>query len=483
MKIGYDGFFKDVNPAWERVLGWTPQDLIHKRYLDFVHPDDRLATARELQRLNEGEPQARLENRFLCKDGTYHAFSWVVVGTQDRSAFYAVAHDETERRRLENQFHQAQRAEVLGRLAGGIAHDFNNLLGVILGFCELLRDRIGGDPVAAQHLDQIQKAGQTSAELTRQLLAYSRRQPLVPQVLDLNDVLAGMEKMLRRVIGEDIELLLFPAADLGRVKVDRGQLEQVILNLAVNAREAMPTGGALTMETQNTTLDESYAHQHPGVSPGPYVMLAISDTGHGMDSATQAQVFEPLFTTKTQGTGLGLATVYGIVKQSGGFIWVYSEPGKGAAFKVYFPQVHEKLSVRLPQVARMPAVGSETLLLVEDSDALRSLTRRFLEQAGYRVLEASSGAEALRVAQVTLGPIDCLITDVVMPGCSGKQLAEQLVRIRPNVKILYMSGYTNNVIMHHGVLDEGINLLSKPFSRETLLHTVRETLDSSRPVD
>jgi PAS domain S-box-containing protein len=478
VKIGYDGFFKDVNPAWERVLGWSPQDLVNRRYLDFIHAEDRETTARELQRLNEGEPHVRLENRFRCKDGAYRSLSWVFVGTQDRNAFYAVAHDETERRQLEVQFYQAQRTEALGRLAGGIAHDFNNLLGVILGFCEFLQDRVRGDEAARRHLEQIQKAGQSAAQLTRQLLAYSRRQPLAPQVLNTNDVLSGMEKILRRVIGEDIELFLFPAADLGRVKVDPGQLEQVILNLAVNAREAMPRGGVLTIETLNTTLDESYAQGHAGVNPGDYVMLVISDTGVGMDSATQARVFEPFFTTKEQGTGLGLATVYGIVKQSGGFIWVYSEPGKGTTFKIYFPRTHEELAIRGPEAVQPPSGGTETILLVEDSDALRSLSRQILEQAGYRVLEAGSAAEAMRFAQSHPASIHCLLTDVVMPGYSGKHFAEQLARISPRTKTLYMSGYTDNVIMHHGVLEDGVRLLCKPFSRETLLQKIRETLDS-----
>jgi PAS domain S-box-containing protein len=478
MKIGYDGFFREVNPAWERVLGWTPQELVGRRYLDFIHPDDREATARALQLLNEGERSLRLENRFACRDKTFRTLSWVFVSTPDQEAFHAVAHDETERRRLEEQFHQAQKTEALGRLAGGIAHDFNNLLGVILGFCQLLHERIGSDEVAQKHLEQIQKAGQSGAQLTRQLLAYSRRQPLAPQVLNLNDVLAGLEKILRRVIGEDVELLLFPGPQLGRVKVDPGQLEQVIMNLAVNAREAMPSGGSLSIETLNVKLNGEYARTHPGVNAGNYVMLAISDTGAGMDAATQARVFEPFFTTKPHGTGLGLATVYGIVKQSGGFIWLYSEPGKGTTFKIYFPTTLEAPSLRPPETHASPTLGTETILLTEDSDALRYLAQQFLERAGYTVLEAQNAIEALRIAQKHPQPIHLLLTDVVMPGYSGKKLAEQLARISPGIKTLYMSGYTENVIMHHGILNAGVTLLSKPFTRETLLQKVRETLDS-----
>ncbi|HXE76486.1 MAG TPA: ATP-binding protein [Candidatus Xenobia bacterium] len=481
MRIGYEGVLESADPAWAKVLGWTPAELVGKHFLDFIHPEDQSTAARELQRLREGEPSVRFENRFRSSDGAYRTFSWVLVRLEDRPAFYAVAHDETDRLRLEKQFHQAQKMEAMGRLAAGIAHDFNNLLGVILGFSELLRDRVAGDGTSQNYVEQIHKAGQSAAHLTRQLLAYSRRQALVPQVLCLNTVLSNMRGILRRLIGEDVELLLFPAANLGRVKVDRGQIEQVILNLAANAREAMPQGGTLTIETANATLDDSYSRSHPAVGPGSYVMLTVSDTGLGMDATTQARVFEPFFTTKQQGSGLGLATVYGIVKQSGGFVWVYSEPGKGTTFKIYFPQTQEELAGRAPEVVQPAKGGAETILLVEDSESLRSLTQQFLKEAGYRVLEAGGPAEALRIAQHNPDPIHLLVTDVVLPGGSGKQLADQLTRLSPTTKVLYVSGFTDNVISHHGVLNEGIRLLSKPFSRGDLLLSVRQALDS--PVD
>ncbi|HWP84196.1 MAG TPA: ATP-binding protein [Terriglobia bacterium] len=480
MRIDNDGFFRDLNPAWLGVLRWGKEDLLGRRFLDFIHPEDQRMTTLELQRLKEGDPSARITNRFRCKDGSYRVFSWLMVAVPQENCIYAVVQDETERQLLENHFHQNQRMEAMGRLAGGIAHDFNNLLGVILGYTDLMLESVGTDEVARSRLEQIRKAGRSAANLTRQLLAFSRRQSLQPKVLDINEVLSSMEEILRRLLGEDIELLLFPAKDLGRTKVDPGQLEQIILNLAANAREAMPTGGTLTIDTANTAFDDSYVKMHPGTVPGPYVMMAISDTGVGMDAATQARVFEPFFTTKQQGAGLGLATVYGIVKQSGGFIWVYSEPRKGTTFKVYFPRVYESKESWSEAAAPPLRGGTETLLVVEDSDALRALFREFLESGGYQVLDASNGVEALRIAQQSQSPIHALVTDVVMPQMSGRQLAEQLHRFRPGIKVLYVSGYTNNVIAKRWVVEEGVELLFKPFTKEALLQKIRQVLDSDR---
>jgi two-component system cell cycle sensor histidine kinase/response regulator CckA len=385
---------------------------------------------------------------------------------------------EEEKRVLEEQFRQAQKMEAVGQLAGGVAHDFNNLLGVISGYSELLLEDTQ-DVKLRQQIEEIQKAGQRATALTRQLLAFSRKQILEARVLDLNGIISDIGKMLHRLIGEDVKLVLVAAPDLGKVKADPGQIEQVILNLAINSRDAMPKGGNLTIETTNVELDESYAHAHVGVVPGQYVMLAVSDTGEGMDADTLLRIFEPFFTTKKQGTGLGLATVYGIVKQSGGNIWVYSEPGRGTTFKVYFPRVDLKAEVTGVPVSQETAPGgSETILLVEDSQPLRVVAREFLERAGYAVLEVLDGSEAVRIAEQREAPIHLLLTDVVMPDISGRVVAEQVRSHHPETKVLYMSGYTDDAIIHYGVLEEGVALLPKPFTRGALIRKVRQVLDT-----
>jgi signal transduction histidine kinase len=381
----------------------------------------------------------------------------------------------------QDQLRQAQKMEAVGRLAGGVAHDFNNLLTAITGYSDLLMsDLAEGDPRRAD-LEQIKHAADRAAGLTRQLLAFSRRQVLQPRVLDLNVVITDVEKMLRRVIGEDIDLVTIPGSALGRVKADPGQLDQVILNLAVNARDAMPEGGKLTIETANVELDGAYALRHIAVRPGPYVMLAVSDTGCGMDAEILARLFEPFFTTKEvgKGTGLGLATVYGIVTQSGGSISVYSEPGRGTTFKMYLPRVKEAVETRVVVASPdTPVRGSETILVVEDEEAVRSLARLVLERKGYTVLEARHGTEALRVSERHEGPIALVLTDLVMPGLGGRELAGRLATVRPDTKVLYMSGYTDNAIVHQGVLDAGAAFLSKPFTPDALARKVREVLDA-----
>ena len=386
---------------------------------------------------------------------------------------------EEQRARAEEQLNKVQRLEAVGRLAGGVAHDFNNLLSVIITYAGFaLEDLRRTDPMRAD-LEEVQRAGQRAAELTRQLLAFSRKQVLEPEVLDLNEVVGGIEAMLRRLLGEDIDIVVHTADGLGRVEADPGQIEQVIMNLAVNARDAMPSGGKLTIETANVELDQDYANGRVGVKPGRYVQLVVSDTGCGMDDQTLARVFEPFFTTKGQdrGTGLGLATVYGIVKQSGGNIWVYSEPDRGTSFKVYLPRVDAPATAAKRPTAPQVAAGDETVLVVEDEVAVRRAAERILSRAGYQVLAAANGGEALLLCERHDGTIDLLLTDVVMPQMSGRELAERLAEIRPGLRTLYMSGYTDNAIVHHGVLDPGTRFISKPFSVADLTRKVREVLD------
>jgi nitrogen-specific signal transduction histidine kinase len=387
--------------------------------------------------------------------------------------------DLTERQRLEERFLQAQKMEAVGQLAGGVAHDFNNLLTVILGYSDLLAAKLDPGSLQFEELDEIRKAGERAASLTRQLLAFSRQQVLERKVLDVNDMIAQTEKMLGRLIGEDVELVTVLDSALNRVFADAGQLEQVIMNLAVNARDAMPRGGRLTIETANVEIDEAYARLHATVRPGSYVMIAVSDTGVGMNGETLAHMFEPFFTTKGRGkgTGLGLATVYGIVKQSGGSVWVYSEVGKGTTFKIYLPLVEEGGEAE-PVPAAEPAslVGSETVLLVEDEEPVRALSRSILESYGYTVLEAASGKDGLDVAGHYPRPIHLVLTDVVMPEMGGSDMASRLEALRPGVCVLYMSGYTDDAVFRNELLEKGRVFLQKPFTPETLARKVREAL-------
>jgi signal transduction histidine kinase/ActR/RegA family two-component response regulator len=407
--------------------------------------------------------------------------SQAAVALENSRLYHETQRAYEELSQTQAQLTQTSKLEAIGRLAGGVAHDFNNLLMVIMGRTALLLDALEDDDPNRRAAELIQKTTTRAATLTRQLLAFGRKQVLQPVVLDLNAVVSNMGEMLRRLIGEDIALVTVLGAGLGRVKADPGQIEQVIMNLAINARDAMPHGGRLTLETANVELGADYARQHVDTRPGPHVMLALSDTGVGMDAATQARIFEPFFTTKGpgKGTGLGLAMVYGIVKQSGGSLWVYSEPGQGTTFKFYLPLVDEPVApAHRDDAPAQPLRGLETILLVEDEEAVRDLARDVFTARGYTVLEARQGSEALRICERHAGPIHLMLTDVVMPEMSGRELADRLAVLRPGMKVLYMSGYTDNAVVHHGILDPGTIFLQKPFSPAVLAKKVREVLDA-----
>ncbi|MGH9789375.1 MAG: response regulator [Candidatus Acidiferrales bacterium] len=475
----FSGHFKLVNPAWQEVLGFSADELLAQPYLEFVHPEDREATLADTKRLLAGSEVISFENRYACKDGSYRRLRWSATAPRGMQLIYAGARDVTEERLLEQQLRQAQKMEAIGRLAGGVAHDFNNMLGVIIGYSDHVLDGLDPADPLRKGVEEIKEAGLHAASLTHQLLAFSRKQVLEPKVLDLNEIVRECENILRRLIDEDVKLATELEPDLGRVKVDPGQVQQILMNLAVNARDAMPRGGKLTIETANVELDEPYARLHLGATAGSFVMLAVTDTGCGMDAETQSHIFEPFFTTKEpgKGTGLGLATVFGIVKQSGGYIWVYSELEQGTTFKVYLPRVEETAEhMAKPKAQRRLPRGVETILAVEDAAPLRQLTRKMLESLGYRVLEAKEPIEALELAIQQEGPIHLLLTDVVMPSLSGPELANRLACQRPEMRVLYVSGYPKDAIVHHGVLQPGIAFLQKPFTREALAFKLREVL-------
>ena len=427
-----------------------------------------------------------LEHRIQHRNGSWRTFLATITNLLDSPSvkgLLLICQDITEQKLLQEQLYQSQKMEAIGQLAGGVAHDFNNLLTVITGYSDLLLlQHNDPDDPQGQDIRQIIRATEKASSLTRQLLAFSRKQTLQPMKLDLNSVVVDMDQMLRRLIGEDIELITLLASKLAPVKADPGQLEQVIMNLVINARDAMPQGGTLTIETANVEMDESSARGRVNVRPGPYVRLALSDTGQGMTEAVQARIFEPFFTTKEQGrgTGLGLATVHGIVHQSGGHIWVYSEVGRGTTFKIYLPRLDEELaSVGWDPVSDGSLIGSETILLVEDEVLVRKLAQRILGEAGYSVLTARQGTEAMQLCNQHTGPIDLLVTDVIMPGgMSGPGLGEQLGAQRSDMKVLYISGYTDDAIGRHGELEPGAAFLEKPFTSNDLKRKVREVLDT-----
>jgi PAS domain S-box-containing protein len=488
---GQDGRILDANQSFLDLFGYTREEITGLNAEDFyVDPANRV----RFQRAMEAEGRVTdFEAKLRKKDGTELDCLLTTTVRRDthgsRSGYLGIVVDVTEQKRVELQLRLSQRLEAVGRLAGGVAHDFNNVLMAIMGSSELLLSDLGDTHPGRAEVHQIQHAARRAADLTRQLLAFARRELVEPRVLNLNAVVADAEKMLRRLIGEDIQLVTVLQHELWSVKADPGQIEQVIVNLVVNARDAMPEGGQLTLETANVDLDEAYAHQHVPSEPGSYVMLAVSDTGRGFDEQTRARIFEPFFTTKEagKGTGLGLATVYGIVKQAGGYIWVYSEPGHGSTFKVYLPRVD--VGVDVPEEVSRPAVadaagevlrGTETVLVVEDESAVRALLCEFLRRYGYTVLEASHATEALDISSRHDGRIGLLVTDVVMPRISGPELAEQLMLSRPGLKVLYVSGYADRAIVEHGMVRAQEAYLQKPFPPDVLLRKVRELLGKSQ---
>ena len=481
--VDVDGHRLYNSPSYQKILGYSAEELGKTSAYEQIHPEDRqmvMEAAREARQTGIGR---RLEYRLRHKDGHWLVLESTASGVKDPEGkvekLVIVNRDITERQQLEQQLYRSQKLDAIGRLSGGIAHDFNNLLGVIIGYSEALQRGIAPDDPFREAADEIQNAGKRAATLTQQLLAFSRKQVLEPKVLDLNTVVAEMEKMLRRLIREDIELSISRSSKLGRIKADRGQIEQVILNLAVNARDAMPQGGELTIETEDAELDESTVNRFAYVVPGAYVMLRITDSGCGMDAELRSHIFEPFFTTKEQGkgTGLGLATVYGVIKQSGGYIWVDSEVGKGTTFKIYLPRVEEAIEDKPESGSPVGLVQMHrTVLLVEDERSLRKLTRTMLEEFGCTVLEAMDAAQALAIAGQTKSTIDLLLTDVIMPGMSGRAVVDKLAPLRPGMKVLFMSGYTDRVLARHGALENGIIILRKPFNREDLARRMEEVL-------
>ena len=473
-----------VNRRMAEMMRESPEAMIGARVLDYLPSEARLSSSEQDARRRGGGLRQHIDLQLTRRDGSLLDVRITVNPMVDSAGAFqgtvALITDRTENKLIEEQLRQAQRMESIGRLAGGIAHDFNNLLSVILGLGYLVQEELPVEHPARAGLADICTAGERAARLTRQILAFSRKQVLQPVIVDVNDAIDGLLPMLRRLLGEQIDIRTFLNRDVGRIRVDPGQFEQVLVNLAVNARDAMPGGGRLTFETAPVTLDRVYVEKHVESTLGPHVMIAVVDTGAGMDRETQSRIFEPFFTTKApgKGTGLGLATVHGIVRQSGGNIWVYSEPGQGTTFKLYFPVSEEQRAFaarREPALATTPGTTA-TILLVEDEEMLREVARAILTRAGHEVLAAARPSVALELARTYVGKIDLLITDVVMPEMNGKKLAEQVVAICPSIQVLYVSGYTENTIIHDGVLDPGVAYLAKPITPDSLLGRVRDLI-------
>jgi PAS domain S-box-containing protein len=468
-----EAFLRMIGLRWEEVVGFTAADL-HI----WAFPEDRRRILEVLDRDGRVNAMATVFHSRVSGERSIQ-LSVEPIQLNGIPCILAITNDVTEAKRLEEHYRQAQKMEAVGRLAGGVAHDFNNMLSVIIGFCDLARDR-EDQAHMVRDVMQIKKAAQRAAVLTRQLLAFSRQQVLLPRVLNLNDVVKEISPMMLRVIAEDISLTFVPAPLLGSVKADLGQIEQVLINLVVNARDATPQGGKIFIETANVELDETYSKTHQPVEPGPYVLLSVSDTGCGMDAKTMSRIFEPFYTTKplNEGTGLGLAMVYGVIQQSGGHILVYSEPGRGTTFKIYLPRIEEVADLHPPATPDITlAKGAETVLLVEDEEALREVTIQLLEGQGYRVLAAKGGPEAIAMSKTYGEAIHLLLTDIVLLDMSGPVLAAQMRESRPELRVVYMSGYTGNLIGHYGVLAAGSAFIQKPFTKQTLLSELRKVFD------
>jgi two-component system, cell cycle sensor histidine kinase and response regulator CckA len=482
--MDYDGRCRQLNPAWEKTLGVSLDELKADSLIRFAHPDDAPRLRLEWERLCSTGEAVDFEGRFRCLDGSYRSLVWSCRSDPERKLVHAAVRDMTEHRRLEERLLHSQKMDAIGQLAGGVAHDFNNLLGVITGYGDLLmRDMSREDP-RCRRVEEIRKAADRAASLTRQLLAFGRKQVLQPKRLDLNAVVANIERMLQRLIGEHIQLVTAYDRALDAVKADQGQIEQVIVNLAVNARDAMPEGGRLILETANVEVGAEQAGGVPGARPGRYALLSVSDTGHGMEAEVLAHVFEPFFTTKApgKGTGLGLATVYGIVQQSGGYVTAWSEPGRGATFQIFLPRVEAGEEATAPRAAPdTPTTGQETVLVAEDEPALRAIIRETLQSGGYTVLTAADAEEAIALARQHAGPIDIVLSDVVMPRMSGWEAARRIRAERPSVKLLFMSGYTEDALGRPELVAGARELLLKPFTADVLLRRLRDVLDGPSP--
>ena len=480
-----NGIITSWNRGAEHIYGYTPDEIVGK-HISILAPSDRKDEIPEiLTRIAAGETINHFESMRVAKDGKALDVSISISPLRDAKGKIigasAIARDITAQKRAEGQLHQAQKMEAIGRLAGGVAHDFNNILGIVSACAEFLRDRVDPSAGAAQYIDNIKKATERGSSLTRQLLTFSRSSSIKPRILDLNERLRDVSKLLRPLMGDDVEILIVSKSPAAVVEADPGQLDQIVVNLAVNARDAMPRGGKFILETRSERFDEDFAGQNQNMPAGKYVLLAVSDTGNGMDEATVARIFEPFFTTKEtgKGTGLGLATVYGIVKQSAGHILVYSEPGHGTTFKIYLPSADEKIGIESkPEVEKVsPQRHGTTILLVQDDDIMRGLTGQLLREHGYTVIDADDGKAALEWMESHPGSIDLLLTDVVMRRMSGPELVERLRPAHPDLKVVFMSGYTGELIAEREVLSRGITLLEKPFPRTALLNTIHKTLE------
>jgi PAS domain S-box-containing protein len=483
-----DGYFAEVNPSWSRVTGWSEAELLSHQWLDFVHPDDIDATIVAGKTLQQDKPIIGFENRYRCADESYRWFSWNTYPLAGEGIAFAIARDITaakamadEKAGLEQQLRQSQKMEAVGRLAGGVAHDFNNLLQAIMGYTSLVLEELAPGSKTCENLEEVNRAAEKATGLVRQLLSFSRRDTQKLEPLDMNDVVQGIMKLVRRILGEDVELLVSPGPNLGMLYADRGQLEQVLMNLCVNARDAMPDGGRILIETSNEHLDDAYCAVHADAHTGPYVSTSVSDTGSGMTREVIDHIFEPFFTTKDvgKGTGLGLATVYGIVRQHGGFISIYSEEGQGSCFRIYLPvTASESVKEESTRLWEPPPTGTETVLVAEDEPQIRILVEQVLTRAGYRVILARDGAEAIELFAAATEPIHIAVLDMVMPRMGGRMASQRIRELKPNLPILFASGYSPETFGGPAITNSITAMLQKPMVFSDMLRTIRKLLDA-----